>query len=176
MQQRHLILGLVLLMTVVAAVYPEKDNTFEVIEAISSHQDKTTGNLITPNEHALNHATPLPANHSRYWEHEKNIIDLFYNKPKVTIVTSPAAVSLAPTINLSPPEPVAPPLPFSYLGKMVEENKTTVYVSKAGRNYVLRGGEVIDGIYTVKSVDVQQVVFEYTPLKIDQVLIIRGAN
>ena len=98
----------------------------------------------------------------------------FFVKPK--IATPPPVAAPVVPINLPPPQPVAPPLPFTYLGKMSEEGKLTVYVAKADKNYVLRGDEVIDGMYTVESIDAQKIVFLYNPLKTEQVLIIRGAN
>lgn len=72
------------------------------------------------------------------------------------------------------PAPTAPPLPFTYLGKMIDGALITVFVSKNGRNLTLKGGETIEGLYAVKSIDAQKVVFEYIPLNLEQILSIRG--
>lgn len=73
-----------------------------------------------------------------------------------------------------PAAPTAPPLPFTYLGKMIDGALITVFVSKNGRNLTLKGGETIEGLYAVKSIDAQKVVFEYIPLNLEQILSIRG--
>lgn len=75
-----------------------------------------------------------------------------------------------------PPPPTAPPLPFKYMGKLVEEGKLTVFISNQERNYAVKTGDTIDGAYRVDSVDPQRVLFTYLPLNMQQTLAIGGVN
>jgi hypothetical protein len=71
---------------------------------------------------------------------------------------------------LPPPPPQAPPLPFAYLGKLVEDATTTVFLARQDRNYVVRAGDTIDGTYRVERIGDDGLVVTYLPLKIQQTL------
>lgn len=166
MEKRHFILSMAVIATAIASFYPYQDESIKIVEPIK-HQDKKIIDKPT-----ITTFEPRVNSNARAWVIEKNAKDLFYVKPIVVEVpTQPKSVIIEP-----PPQPVAPPLPFTYLGKMTEEGKITVFVSMAGRNFALKGGEIIDGIYAVQSIDAQSVVFNYLPLKSNQILATRGPN
>jgi len=71
---------------------------------------------------------------------------------------------------LPPPPPQAPPLPFAYIGKLVEDATTTVFLARQDRNYVVRAGDTIDGTYRVERIADEALVVTYLPLKIQQTL------
>ena len=71
---------------------------------------------------------------------------------------------------LPPPPPQAPPLPFAYLGKLVEDTTTTVFLARQDRNYIVRAGDTIDGTYRVERIGDDGLVLTYLPLKIQQTL------
>lgn len=75
-----------------------------------------------------------------------------------------------------PPPPAPPPLPFSYLGKLQEEGKLTVFLAMQDKNFAIKTGDTLEGSYRVDSVDAQRVVFTYLPLNMQQTLIIGGVN
>ena len=166
MENRHYFLGLALLATIAAALYPLNDVETELVE--TSVPRMVEMDVVNRDFHHKVVLTP------KRWELEKVVKDLFYVKPKVIVV--PIKQQLAPVVIAPPPQPVAPPLPFVYLGKMLEDGKITVFVTNADRSYALKGGEVIDGVYSVLSVDIQKVIFQYMPLKTEQVLIFRGLS
>lgn len=64
-----------------------------------------------------------------------------------------------------PPKPQAPPLPFIYLGRMVEGDQTVIFLSARDRNYVARVGETLDGVWRVDSIGEQEMSFDYVPLR-----------
>ncbi len=68
------------------------------------------------------------------------------------------------------PRPEAPPLPFAYLGKLVDEATTTVFLAKQDRNYIVRAGDTIEGTYRVEKVGDDALVLVYLPLKARQTL------
>jgi hypothetical protein len=93
---------------------------------------------------------------------------------------APAADPFAPK-NFNPPareaqqaaarpaKPEAPPLPFRYLGKLIEDGKLSVFLANGGESVTAKAGERI-GDYSVDSVTESEVQFTYLPLKTKQSL------
>ena len=69
-----------------------------------------------------------------------------------------------------PPAPQAPPLPFTYVGKWMEDGRTIVFLARGGQNVAVRGAGKLDDMYEVQSIDDRQVVLKYLPLGTQQVL------
>ena len=69
-----------------------------------------------------------------------------------------------------PPPPQAPPLPFAYLGRMVDDGQTTVFLVRQDRNYIVRLGDTLDGAYRVDSIEEHKLVLTYLPLGAEQTL------
>jgi hypothetical protein len=72
--------------------------------------------------------------------------------------------------NLPPPPPQAPPLPFTYLGKMVDGEKMTVFLARQDRNYIVRAGDTLDGAYRVEAIEEEGLALTYLPLGTRQTL------
>ncbi|HUO44299.1 MAG TPA: hypothetical protein VMT94_05230 [Burkholderiales bacterium] len=76
-----------------------------------------------------------------------------------------------------PPPPQAPPLPFHYIGKIIEtEGRVTVFIGNQSRNYVVHEGDTIDNTYHVDAVGADVVKLTYLPLNIQQALPIGSAR
>ncbi|MEI7970037.1 MAG: hypothetical protein WCJ69_13720 [Betaproteobacteria bacterium] len=69
-----------------------------------------------------------------------------------------------------PPPPEAPPLPFSYVGRLADGDSVTVFLSREGRDLAAARGEVFEGSYRIDEVTDARVVFTYLPLAQRQVL------
>lgn len=70
-----------------------------------------------------------------------------------------------------PPNPVAPPLPFKYLGQITEEGETPqVFLEYAGRQIHPRMGETINGTYRIEAITDVNIQFVYLPLNEAQIL------
>lgn len=88
----------------------------------------------------------------------------------------PAPVVSRPQDHLAPVQPaasaapVAPPLPFRYLGKAVEGDTVTVFVAQGEEHYGARAGEKIGRDYRVERVTETAAVFTYLPLQARQTL------
>jgi hypothetical protein len=78
-----------------------------------------------------------------------------------------AAVPPAP-----PPAPQAPPLPFSYLGKLVDGGKAVVFLASGDRNWAVRSGDTIDGSYRVDAIGDGTMTLTYLALDVRQELAI----
>jgi hypothetical protein len=74
-----------------------------------------------------------------------------------------------------PPKPVAPPLPFTFIGRMIEEGQTAVFVSIQDRNQVLRVGDVIQNVWRVDSIDPTNMKLTYLPLNENKYLALGAA-
>jgi hypothetical protein len=85
----------------------------------------------------------------------------------------PAPVVTAPVV---PPKPVAPPLPFSYMGSYTPNGSPAVFFLTNGEKvYDVHLGDTIDNTYTIDSFNNGQLVFTYKPLNQQQQLSTGGA-
>lgn len=75
---------------------------------------------------------------------------------------------------LPPPPPSPPPMPYAYMGKLVEDGQLTVFLTKQNRNYVVKVGETLDGMYKIESVTPGMMTMVYLPLNMKQTLMIGG--
>ena len=71
-----------------------------------------------------------------------------------------------------PPVPVAPALPFTFMGRMVESDRTILFLTKQNESYSVKLNDVLERDYRVDKIDNDQVVFTYLPLNIQQTLYI----
>ena len=74
-----------------------------------------------------------------------------------------------------PPAPQAPPLPLTYLGKLVDGERVAVFLSQGDRNWVVRAGDTIDGVYRVEAVGDRTMTLTYLALDVQQQLAIGAA-
>jgi hypothetical protein len=102
-------------------------------------------------------------------------------QPPATAATP--AVDIFAVRNWEPPQPVmndatqaaappaAPPLPFRYLGKIVEPGKGVAFLLAQGDQVLsVRVGDSIDATYRVEKYEGGQLYFLYRPMKIRQSL------
>lgn len=75
-----------------------------------------------------------------------------------------------------PPPPTAPPLPFTYLGKKVEDGTWEVFLARGDQTFIVRQQTIIDGTYRVDSIKPPTVVLTYLPLNQVQTLTIGGID
>jgi hypothetical protein len=85
----------------------------------------------------------------------------------------PPPVASAP---VPPPKPVAPPLPFTYMGSYTPNGSPAVFFLTTGEKvYDVHLGDTIDNTYTVDAFANGQLVFTYKPLNQQQQLSTGGA-
>ncbi|HEY5899654.1 MAG TPA: hypothetical protein VIV54_18965 [Burkholderiales bacterium] len=68
-----------------------------------------------------------------------------------------------------PARPEAPPLPFRYIGKMLDGDKLSVFIANGGESFAVAAGDRI-GDYRIESVTEAEIRFTYLPLKTKQSL------
>lgn len=72
--------------------------------------------------------------------------------------------------------PPAPPLPFTFFGRMVEEGRTVVFLSRQNQSFAVRAGDTIDKVYRVEEIGAATMVLTYLPLGQRQTLQIGTIN
>jgi hypothetical protein len=81
----------------------------------------------------------------------------------------------APVAARAPEKPSAPPLPFRFFGRLIEDGKTVVFLDRQDEIYAAKAGDTI-GPYRVEEINGTEVVLTYLPLKQRQKLPIGGIN
>jgi hypothetical protein len=80
----------------------------------------------------------------------------------------------------APARPSAPPLPFRYVGKLIEDGRLQVFLARGEDSYSVsqgpRQGQKLDDEYRVDQVTETKIVFTYLPLKTKQTLDIPAVN
>ncbi|MFC3110106.1 hypothetical protein ACFQAT_24705 [Undibacterium arcticum] len=77
---------------------------------------------------------------------------------------------------LKPLAPSAPALPFSYLGKKIEDGKWEVYIARGEQTFIVSAGSVVDGSYRVDAITPPTLFLTFLPLNQVQMLTIGEAN
>jgi hypothetical protein len=75
-----------------------------------------------------------------------------------------------------PAKPVAPPVPFKYLGQMVDRGQLTVFVARGDELLSLKQGDVVASQYRVDAATEASVTFVYLPLNERQTLVFGSRN
>lgn len=69
-----------------------------------------------------------------------------------------------------PPPPQAPPAPFKYMGRMIEDGRTTLFLVQGERNLVVREGETLLDTWRVDRIAEDAMTLTYLPLRKQQVV------
>lgn len=73
--------------------------------------------------------------------------------------------------------PVAPPLPFAYMGRYAPDGSEPVFfLTQGDRVYSVRVGDTLIDTYSIDSLTNGQLLMTYKPLKIQQQLTVGGAQ
>lgn len=69
-----------------------------------------------------------------------------------------------------PPKPVAPPLPYTFAGRMLQDGTVYVFLARGDRVITAKQGDTVDGVYRVDSITETVVGLTYVPLNEKQTL------
>ena len=70
----------------------------------------------------------------------------------------------------------APPLPFRYVAKIIDGDRTAVFLMNGDDHYQVQPGQVIDKTYKIERITETAVTFTYLPLGTRQVLPVPALN
>lgn len=155
-KKRKWFLASVLLLTLMAVVWVSQSDENSVQEnLVNTQQRESRHNSTTVKNDEANHGVRQSLRYSN------NVKELF---------SAPVIHQPPPLITQEVYLPLPPPLPFSYIGRMVEDDLETLFLSSPQHNYVAHSGEVIEGDYRIDSISDDEVHFTYLPLALTQIL------
>lgn len=70
------------------------------------------------------------------------------------------------------PSPSAPPLPFTYMGKLMSDGDLAVFLVQGERNLIVHEGDTIDSLYRVERIAESDITLLFLPLNQRQTLAI----
>lgn len=88
---------------------------------------------------------------------------------KTWYVAPPAPVIPVPAY-VPPPQPTAPTLPFTFIGRMLDGNEVTVFLSRGDRRYTVKEKDVLDDTYRVEKITEGEAVLTHLPTNTQQTL------
>lgn len=166
-KHRRWLLGAALLLTVAAAasVGGRDDNDSAVVQADSSREHVRHRN---PERLADNGSgTDIDLKNLKRPALPDNVKDLF---PAKSWYVPPPAPRIRPV-------PAAPPLPFVYIGKIIEAGKDpTVFLESQNRTFLVHEADSIGTNYRVDTIRPPVMTLTYLPLDIKQTMQIGDAN
>ena len=71
---------------------------------------------------------------------------------------------------MPPPAPVAPALPFIFIGRMIDGNDVVLYLLKNGRQYSAKVNDTLDDSYRVDKIIDKLAVLTYLPMNVQQTM------
>ena len=124
---------------------------------------------------------PLPAQRSRspvaaLPELELEKLELDKSREPIANAFEPRSWAPPPPKSALPPPPQAPPLPYTYIGKIVDEGQVVVFLTRQERNYAVRSGDKLDDTYQVDDIKPNVMLLTYLPLNLQQSLTIGSPN
>jgi hypothetical protein len=153
-----LALGVTLLL-VVKGYLDDPEQTTTVVAA-TSNDARHDSMRDSTNE---THATRVALEHLQQTRNVTDTADLF--RPKSWYVAPP------PQPAPPPPVAIAPPLPYTFIGKVEEsDGKLTLFLSDQNRVYLVHGGETLGNTYHVDGIENGKLAMTYLPLKKKQYL------
>lgn len=81
-----------------------------------------------------------------------------------------------PVAAAEPAAPVAPPMPYSYVGKKLDGDTWEVYLARGEQTFIVRAGQLIEGSWRAEKVEPPQLTLTYLPLGQTQTLSIGDAR
>jgi hypothetical protein len=154
-QRRQLLLYAVALATIVAAIFAPPAE-----EAVQPARAQVERPLAENRQEAV----PGAATQS-YLPHSRQ--GLMADPRDLFEVDRPPPRSTAPARK---PAPVAPPLPYAYMGKMLQDGELTVFLTRQDKPYVVKVGDVLDQQYRVEAIQPPLMTLTYLPLQQKQLL------
>lgn len=155
MKARHLILALGVAAAALVALFGDKTPVNTVAEPVV--RAKPAMRTTTADTSAAVFVLPLRARAELIGEGELTGDSVFGSQNWAP----PAPKQAKPP---PPPPPVAPPLPFTYIGKSLQDGRWEVYLARGSMTYIVHTKMVVDGAYRVDAITPPVLSLTYLPL------------
>lgn len=122
--------------------------------------------------HAEGAAKPVVVENARQRKPSGDLFAVKSWKPAATL----ASVNEQP-VAVVPVEivPVAPALPFQFVGRLDDREDQQVFLQNGEKLYVVRRGDVIDDTYRIEQISATELSLVYLPLHLSQTLSVGSA-
>lgn len=84
--------------------------------------------------------------------------------------TPPPTPKLAVPAYVPPPQPTAPALPFTFIGRMLDGKEVTLFITRKDQHYAVKEKEIFDSDYRVDKIGASEAVLTYLPTDTQQTL------
>ena len=164
MKTRHIGMGVAVALAAALAIFGDKTPDSGVAEAVERAPAAMTVVAVAAQESSASEPvilrlTPRATLIGEGDEVMGRAADVFGRQDWTPPPPPPRPESLAP-----PAPPMAPPLPFTYLGKAAEGGRWEVFLAIGDKTYVVRDKMVIDGMYRVDAIAPPNLTLTYLPL------------
>jgi hypothetical protein len=182
MKIRHILMGAGLLLGAWLALFGDTTPEHNIAEPVQRAQDPHHSHTTT-----LASAAEIPHSERTAQKQELMILAL---EARETLIGGEAREEttglfgsnswtpppLPPATPPPPPPPSAPPVPFSYLGKKLEDGIWEVFLSRGEETIIVRTASVIDDKYRVDAIKPPTLSLIYLPLNQMQTIAIGGTD
>lgn len=162
MTPRHLVMGAAVLLAAGLLIFGDNKPESDVAEAVERSAPQAvvtrTSTVAAPAEPAI---LRLAARDTLIGDDDAFGAGVFGSQ---NLNPPPAAAPVDNTPPPPPPPPSAPPLPFVYIGKAVDEGAWEVFLARGDKTYIVRNKMVIDGVYRVDAIAPPTLTLTYLPL------------
>jgi hypothetical protein len=154
--------------------------TLSTVAWVSGFDDNAENVVVAPKSTEVNVSRKRPVNKPQNTEQFVLVLDKLQRSPMAVYDLNPFGpkswfVAPPPAPPPPPQQPTAPPFPFIYQGKLEEDvGRWVFYLVKGEHLYMVRKGEVFDNTYRLDSVENGNLIIQYLPLSIKQLLPIVG--
>ena len=154
---RKMWLGMLLLLTVLAAIWPMPDRERSIVSASRE-------------------GGPSRAQHAAIADTTMAKVSFLPLSPEMQSGRHTTVNNLFPAQTWAPPTPpatkqeTAPSLPFTFGGRYTEGNDTIVFLMEGNQVHRVRKGETIKEIYRVDKIEPASITLTYLPLGTTQIL------
>jgi hypothetical protein len=172
-RQRWVVLVGLLTATLTAAAWlSEEGDRSDPATPAASHSRGEAGRTATPRQASQVNLEKLKPRKLEAPSRDPFAIPSVRREAPKSIAAPPAPASppVAVAVPEPPPPPSAPPLPFTYMGKLFSASENKVFLVSGERNLVVREGDTIDATYRVEKVTSYEITLVYLPLNQRQTL------
>lgn len=178
MKRRHLLLGAALVVAAWLALIADKTPESRLVEPVlRAHRATGRGAarvvpetaVMVPD--AIDVLTLVPRQQLIGGAHSAGVAGLFGSQN-----WEPPAAPVVLVKPQPPAPPVAPLLPYSFLGKQLEDGVWQVFLGRGEQTFIVREQSIIEGLYRVDAIRPPQLSLTYLPLKQAQTLTIGSTD
>ena len=112
----------------------------------------------------------------RPWPKEVVSSGLFESRSWYAPPPPVAAAPVAEAVPVQPQQPTAPPLPFIFIGRMLDGGEVTLFISNAGNHYSVKEHDVVEDTYRVEKITESEVVLTHLPTSTEQTLVFNSTQ